>query len=165
MKASAKAAVEELVNRGYALRDKIAVGGHSYGAFTSANLLAHCPDLFACAILQSGAYNRTLTPFSFQMEQRSLWSAPDTYLKMSPFMYADKINKPILIIHGNDDSNPGTMKFQSERFYSALKGNGVITRMILLPFEKHGYRAKESIMHTLYEVDEWLKRYCNGYES
>jgi len=144
-----------------ARRESIAVGGHSYGAFTVANLLAHCPDLFVCGIGRSGAYNRTLTPFGFQSENRTLWKAPETYMKMSPFMAADKIKKPMLLIHGKDDSNVGTFVLPSERFYAALKSHGAPCRLVLLPFEGHNYMAEESVMHCLYEMDNWLNLYCN----
>jgi dipeptidyl aminopeptidase/acylaminoacyl peptidase len=202
----ARAAVEELQRRGVADPSRIAVGGHSYGAFMTANLLAHAGDLFACGIARSGAFNRTLTPFGFQAEERTLWQAPDTYARMSPFMQADKIKKPLLLIHGEADNNTGgrraaarraaqpvfwrqpvvwgklcaarcpgptcracsaapfasapplpplagTFPMQSERFYQALKGHGGTCRLVLLPHESHGYSARESIMHTLYEMD------------
>lgn len=157
---SAAAAVEELVQRGVAERGRIAVGGHSYGAFMAANLLAHAPELFACGIARSGAFNRTLTPFGFQAEERSLWQAPETYMTMSPFMHADKIKKPLLLIHGEEDNNTGTFTQQSERMYSAIKGHGGIAKLVVLPHESHGYSARESIMHCLYEMDAWLARYC-----
>lgn len=158
--AGARAAVEEVVRRGVADPARVSVGGHSYGAFMAANLLAHAPDLFAAGIARTGAYNRTLTPFGFQNEERTLWQAPDVYMRMSPFMMADKITKPILLVHGEDDNNPGTFPLQSERFYQALKGHGATARLVLLPYESHGYRARESIMHTLYEQDQWLERYA-----
>lgn len=154
--AGARAAVDEVVRRGVADADRIAVGGHSYGAFMAANLLAHAPDLFACAIARSGAYNRTLTPFGFQAEERTLWEAPETYSTMSPFMNAHKIKKPILLIHGEEDTNSGTNVIQSERFFSALKGNGAEVKLVILPHESHGYRAKESINHVLAETSDWL---------
>ncbi|XP_031260078.1 probable glutamyl endopeptidase, chloroplastic isoform X2 [Pistacia vera] len=158
--ASAEAAVEEVVQRGVAHPSKIAVGGHSYGAFMTANLLAHAPHLFCCGIARSGAYNRTLTPFGFQNEDRTLWEATSTYVEMSPFMSANKIKKPILIIHGEEDNNPGTLTMQSDRFFNALKGHGALCRLILLPYESHGYAARESIMHVLWETDRWLQKYC-----
>ncbi|CAG9466348.1 unnamed protein product [Pedinophyceae sp. YPF-701] len=158
--ASARAAVDHVVELGFVDRARVAVGGHSYGAFMTANLLAHCGELFACGLARSGAYNRTLTPFGFQAEERTLWQAPETYTKMSPFMHADKIKKPLLLIHGEDDPNPGTYSMQSERFFSALKGHGVESRLVLLPHEGHGYRAHESIMHTLFEMDAWLQKHC-----
>lgn len=157
--ASAEAAVEELIRRGVGHPDKMAIAGHSYGGFMTANLLAHAPHLFACGIGRSGAYNRTLTPFGFQAEERTLWQAPDTYMKMSPFMHADKIKKPLLLIHGEDDNNTGTFTLQSERLYSAIKGHGGVTRLVVLPKESHGYTARESVMHTLYEMDQWLGKY------
>lgn len=126
--AGAKAAVDTLVERGISDPERIAIGGRSYGAAMAANLLAHSPDLFACAICHSGAYNRTLTPFGFQMEKRSLWEATESYLRMSPFMHANKVKKPILLIHGEEDNNPGTWCQQSERFYQALKAHGVECR-------------------------------------
>ncbi|KAJ7973057.1 putative Dipeptidyl-peptidase [Quillaja saponaria] len=158
--ASAEAAVEEVVRRGVAHRNKIAVGGHSYGAFMAANLLAHAPHLFCCGIARSGAYNRTLTPFGFQNEDRTLWEATNTYVEMSPFMSANKIKKPILLIHGEEDNNSGTLTMQSDRFFNALKGHGALCRLVILPFESHGYAARESIMHVLWETDRWLHKYC-----
>jgi len=159
---SAKAAVEEVVRRGVADPKRVAVGGHSYGAFTTANLLAHCGDLFCCGIARSGAYNRTLTPFGFQAEERTLWQCPETYMTMSPFMLADKIKKPILLIHGEDDNNTGTFPMQSERFFAALKGHGAPTRLVILPHESHGYRGRESVMHMLWEMEQWLAKHASG---
>ncbi|WP_297803156.1 prolyl oligopeptidase family serine peptidase [uncultured Brevundimonas sp.] len=156
--ASAEAAVEAVVSMGVADRERIAVGGHSYGAFMTANLLAHT-DLFKTGIARSGAYNRTLTPFGFQAEQRNYWEATETYNRMSPFTYANKINEPILLIHGEADSNSGTFPIQTERFYAALKGNGATARYVVLPLEDHGYRARESVGHTLYEMSSWLDRW------
>ncbi|HEV2125478.1 MAG TPA: prolyl oligopeptidase family serine peptidase [Chloroflexota bacterium] len=157
--ASAKAAVDELVRRGVADRQRIAVGGHSYGAFMAANLLAHS-DLFCAGIARSGAYNRTLTPFGFQAEERTLWQAPDVYMAMSPFMHADKIKTPILLIHGEADDNSGTFPIQSERFYNAIAGHGGMARLVLLPHESHAYQARESVLHMLWEMTEWLDRYA-----
>ncbi len=158
---SAQAAVDEVVRRGVADPDRIAVGGHSYGAFMTANLLAHS-DLFAAGLARTGAYNRTLTPFGFQSEDRSLWEAKDVYIEMSPFMNADKVDEPILLIHGNADSNSGTFPMQSERFFAALKGLGGTARLVMLPLESHGYRARESILHVLWETQEWLETYVKG---
>nr|KJB49819.1 hypothetical protein B456_008G139300 [Gossypium raimondii] len=158
--ASAEAAVEEVIRRGVAHPNKIAVGGHSYGAFMTANLLAHAPHLFCCGIARSGAYNRTLTPFGFQNEDRTLWEATNTYVEMSPFMSANRIKKPILLIHGEEDNNAGTLTMQSDRFFNALKGHGALCRLVILPFESHGYSARESIMHVLWETDRWLQKHC-----
>ncbi|HQL22886.1 MAG TPA: alpha/beta fold hydrolase, partial [candidate division Zixibacteria bacterium] len=159
--ASARAAVDEMVRRGVADRDRIAVGGHSYGAFMTANLLAHS-DLFAAGIARSGAYNRTLTPFGFQSEERTFWEAPQTYFTMSPFMQADRINEPLLLIHGEADNNPGTYPMQSERFYAALKGQGATVRLVMLPHESHGYQARESVLHVLWEMTQWLDTYVKN---
>ncbi|MCD9027486.1 prolyl oligopeptidase family serine peptidase [Luteimonas sp. BDR2-5] len=156
--ASAEAAIDEVVRRGVADRRRIAIGGHSYGAFMTGNLLAHS-RLFAAGIARSGAYNRTLTPFGFQAEERNYWQAQDTYLKMSPFNYADRIKDPILLIHGEEDNNSGTFPLQSERMFAAIKGLGGNARLVMLPKESHGYRARESILHMLYETDAWLDRY------
>ncbi|WP_316742721.1 prolyl oligopeptidase family serine peptidase [Pedobacter antarcticus] len=142
-------------------RKRIGVGGHSYGAFMTANLLAHT-DLFAAGIARSGAYNRTLTPFGFQGESRTFWEAEDVYNKMSPFNYANKIKTPILLTHGIDDENSGTFPIQSERLYSAIKGHGGTVRLVLLPKEFHGYRSRESILHTFYEQDNWLEKYVKN---
>ena len=156
---SAKAAVDEVVRRGVADPERIVIGGHSYGAFMAANLLAHS-DLFCAGIARSGAYNRTLTPFGFQAEERTVWQAPEIYFAMSPFMHADKVNEPILLIHGEADNNSGTFPLQSERFYGALKGLGATVRLCMLPHESHGYRARESILHMLWEMSEWMDRYA-----
>jgi dipeptidyl aminopeptidase/acylaminoacyl peptidase len=155
---SARAAVDYAVSRGIADPDRIAVGGHSYGAFMAANLLAHT-DLFATGIARSGAYNRTLTPFGFQSEERSLWEAPDVYFRMSPFMHADSIDEPMLMVHGEEDTNSGTYPIQSERLFEALKGLGGTARLVMLPLEGHGYRARESVLHLLWETDRWLQRH------
>ena len=126
------------------------------------NLLAHAPDLFCCGIAKSGAYNRTLTPFGFQAEERTIWEAPETYMKMSPFMMANQIKQPLLLIHGEEDNNSGTFPMQSERLYSALKGHGAMCRLVILPHESHGYRGRESIHHSLYEMCMWLDSFCMG---
>lgn len=161
LSASAEAAVNAVVELGVADRDRIAIGGHSYGAFMTANLLAHT-DLFRTGVARSGAYNRTLTPFGFQAEQRNYWQATETYNAMSPFTFADKVNEPILLIHGEADDNQGTFPMQSERFYAALKGNGATVRYVVLPLEAHGYRARESVGHTLWETVRWLDQYVKN---
>ncbi|MGJ4728954.1 S9 family peptidase [Luteimonas sp. SDU101] len=153
--ASAQAAVDEVVRRGVADRDRIAIGGHSYGAFMTANLLAHS-DLFRAGIARSGAYNRSLTPFGFQAEERNYWQATETYHAMSPFDHADRINEPVLLIHGEEDNNSGTFPMQSERMFAAIKGLGGTARLVMLPRESHGYRARESILHMLAETSDWL---------
>lgn len=154
---NAEAAVNKITELGIGDRNRIGIGGHSYGAFMTANLLAHS-DLFKAGIARSGAYNRTLTPFGFQNEQRSFWEAPEVYMAMSPFAQAHKINEPILLIHGEADNNSGTFPIQSERLYSAIKGNGGTARLVMLPYESHGYAAKESVLHMLYEMDNWLEK-------
>ena len=145
-----------VVERGVARRDAIAIGGHSYGAFMTANLLAHS-DLFATGIARSGAYNRTLTPFGFQSERRSLFEARDVYIALSPTFFADQVTDPVLVIHGNADSNPGTLTIQSEVFFEAVRGSGGIARLVLLPVEDHGYRSVESIEHVLWEQLRWFE--------
>ncbi|HSX65582.1 MAG TPA: prolyl oligopeptidase family serine peptidase, partial [Pseudoxanthomonas sp.] len=156
--ASAEAAVDEVVRRGVADRQRIAVGGHSYGAFMTANLLAHT-RLFKAGIARSGAYNRTLTPFGFQAEERNFWQASDVYGAMSPFNHADKIKDALLLVHGEQDNNSGTFPIQSERMYAAIKGLGGNARLVMLPNESHGYRARESILHMLAESNRWLDTY------
>lgn len=163
LKMSAEAAVNTLVEMGIADPKRIAVGGHSYGAFMTANLLAHT-DLFAAGIARSGAYNRTLTPFGFQSEERTFWQAPEVYMSMSPFAHADKIKAPLLLIHGEADNNAGTYPMQSERLFNALKGHGATTRLVMLPHESHGYRACESILHMLWEMTNWLNQYVRDKE-
>lgn len=159
--ANAKAAIDAVDEMGYIDPERVGVGGHSYGAFMVANLLSHS-DLFAAGIARSGAYNRTLTPFGFQSEERSYWDSPETYYGMSPFMHADKMKTPMLLIHGEDDNNSGTYPMQSERYFNALKGLGAPARLVMLPKESHGYSAKESILHMLWEQDEWLERYVKN---
>jgi dipeptidyl aminopeptidase/acylaminoacyl peptidase len=159
--ASAQAAIDKAVELGVTDRRRVGVGGHSYGAFMTANLLAHS-DLFRAGIARSGAYNRTLTPFGFQRERRTLWEAPEAYLKMSPLMVANMINEPILLIHGEADNNTGTFPIQSERLYQAIRGNGGIVRYVTLPHESHGYAARESIEHTLYEMVAWFDKHVKN---
>ncbi len=159
--ASAEAAVDKVVEMGVADRDRIGVGGHSYGAFMTANLLAHS-RLFRAGIARSGAYNRTLTPFGFQSERRTFWQVPDVYARMSPFWYASAVKDPVLLIHGEVDDNSGTFPIQSERLYMALKGHGAAVRYVTLPNEAHGYAARESVLHTLYEMVSWFDRYVKN---
>ena len=155
---SAQAAADIMVERDITTRDQIGIGGHSYGAFMTANLLAHS-DIFQAGIARSGAYNRSLTPFGFQSEQRTFWESPEIYFEMSPFMHAQKVNEPILLIHGEADNNSGTFPVQSKRYYHALKGHGATTKLVLLPHESHGYKARESVMHVLWETANWLDTY------
>lgn len=158
---NAAAAIDAVDKLGYINRKKVAVGGHSYGAFMTANLLTHS-DLFACGIARSGAYNRTLTPFGFQSEQRNYWEVPEVYNTMSPFMTADKMKTPLLLVHGDADNNPGTFTLQSERYFQALKGLGAPVRLLLLPKESHGYAAKENILHLLWEQDQFLEKHLKN---
>ena len=155
---SAQAAADIMVERKITTRDQIGIGGHSYGAFMTANLLAHS-DIFQAGIARSGAYNRSLTPFGFQSEQRTFWEAPEIYFEMSPFMHAHKVNEPILLIHGEADNNSGTFPVQSRRYYHALKGHGATAKLVMLPHESHGYKARESVMHVLWETANWLDTY------
>ena len=158
---SAEAAIDKVAEMGVGDRNRVAVGGHSYGAFMTANLLAHT-KLFKAGIARSGAYNRTLTPFGFQNEERTYWQAPEVYNAMSPFSHADKIKTPLLMIHGEADNNPGTFPIQSERLYNAIKGHGGTVRFVQLPFESHGYAAKENILHMLWEQNQWLNKYVKN---
>ncbi len=158
---SAKAAIETAAEFGVTDPKRVGVAGHSYGAFMTANLLAHS-DLFRAGIARSGAYNRTLTPFGFQSERRTLWEASDIYSKLSPFQFAHKITRPLLLIHGAADNNPGTFPMQSERMYQAIRGNGGTVRLVVLPYESHGYIARESVEHTLAEMLAWFDKYVKN---
>jgi len=159
--ANAKAAIDYTAELGVVDRNRVAVGGHSYGAFMTANLLAHS-NLFAAGIARSGAYNRTLTPFGFQSEERTYWQAQDIYNTMSPFMNAEKIKTPLLLIHGEADNNSGTFPLQSERLFEAIKGLGGTARLVMLPNESHGYAAKESVLHMIWEQHNWLETYVKN---
>jgi dipeptidyl aminopeptidase/acylaminoacyl peptidase len=159
--ANAKAAIDKGVELGVVDPKRVAVGGHSYGAFMTANLLAHC-DLFAAGLARSGAYNRSLTPFGFQSEPRTYWEATELYNEMSPFNYADKIKTPLLMIHGIADNNQGTFPIQSERLYAAVKGLGGTARLVMLPLESHGYAARESLLHMLWEMNSWMDKYVKN---
>ncbi|MFN2460687.1 MAG: prolyl oligopeptidase family serine peptidase [Candidatus Velthaea sp.] len=159
--AGAKAAIDKAVEIGVTDPDRVGVGGHSYGAFMTMNLLAHS-RLFRAGIARSGAYNRTLTPFGFQNERRTYWEATDLYTKMSPFSFANKIADPVLMIHGMKDDNTGTFPIQSERMYAALKGNGATARLVMLPAEAHGYLGRESIGDVLAEMVAWLDRFVKN---
>jgi dipeptidyl aminopeptidase/acylaminoacyl peptidase len=156
--AAARAHIQALEGMGIVDRSRVAVGGHSYGGFMTANLLAHT-DLFAAGIARSAAYNRTLTPFGFQAERRSFWEAREVYDRVSPFRYANQIDAPLLLIHGEEDNNSGTFPIQSERLYQAIQGNGGTARLVLLPYESHGYLARESVLHVLAEQFDWLRRW------
>ncbi|HYA98233.1 MAG TPA: prolyl oligopeptidase family serine peptidase, partial [Methylomirabilota bacterium] len=159
--ADAKAAIGKAAELGFVDPNRVGVGGHSYGAFMTANLLAHS-NLFRAGIARSGAYNRTLTPFGFQNERRTLWQAPDLYLKVSPFLYADKIKAPVLLIHGEADNNSGTFPIQSDRMFRAIKGNGGAVRYVTLPDEAHGYSARQSIEHVLWEMLTWFDKFVKN---
>ncbi|NML63615.1 prolyl oligopeptidase family serine peptidase [Hymenobacter sp. RP-2-7] len=161
---SAKAAIDEGQRLGVVDPSRVAVMGHSYGAFMTANLLAHS-SLFKAGIARSGAYNRTLTPYGFQGEERTYWQAKGVYDAMSPFNFADKIKTPILLIHGEADNNSGTFPIQSERFYAALKGQGATARYVVLPAEAHSYAARENLLHMLWEMDTWLDKYVKHGED
>ncbi|HEX8423899.1 MAG TPA: prolyl oligopeptidase family serine peptidase, partial [Pyrinomonadaceae bacterium] len=158
---SAKAAIAKAAEMGVTDPERVGVGGHSYGAFMTANLLAHS-DLFRAGIARSGAYNRTLTPFGFQSERRILWEAPDMYIKVSPFMNAHKIKEPVLLIHGEADNNTGTFPMQSERMYQAIRGTGGTVRLVMLPLESHGYSARETTEHVLFEMLDWFDRHVKN---
>ena len=158
--AGAEAAIAAGAAEGVVDPKRCAIAGHSYGAFMTANLLAHS-DLFRAGIARSGAYNRTLTPFGFQNERRTYWQAPEIYHAMSPFMHAHKINEPILLIHGERDNNSGTFPIQSQRLFHAIKGHGGLARLVMLPLESHGYRARESVLHVLAESIEWLRNHVD----
>lgn len=158
---NAEAAINKLAELGVGDRNRVAVGGHSYGAFMTSHLLSHT-NLFKAGIARSGAYNRSLTPFGFQNEDRTYWQAPVLYFDMSPFSYASKIKTPILLIHGEMDDNQGTFPIQSERYYSAIKGHGGTARYIVLPYEAHGYRGKENLLHMLWEQHQWLEKYVKN---
>jgi dipeptidyl aminopeptidase/acylaminoacyl peptidase len=159
--ASAEAAIDKVVEMGVGDRDRIGVGGHSYGAFMTANLLAHS-RLFRAGFAESGAYNRSLTPFGFQSETRTFWEKPELYAKMSPFWYAQNVKDPILLMHGEADDNSGTFPIQSERFYMALKGQGATVRYVTLPYEAHGYAGRETLLHVLAERINWFDKYVKN---
>ncbi|HQL46846.1 MAG TPA: prolyl oligopeptidase family serine peptidase, partial [Bacteroidales bacterium] len=161
--ANAEAAINKAVEMGVTDPKRVAVSGHSYGAFMTAHLLSHS-RLFAAGIARSGAYNRLLTPFGFQSERRSFWEDPELYLEMSPFTHATKVKDPILLIHGMADNNQGTFPIQSERYYAALRGAGAVTRLVLLPHESHGYSARESLLHMHWEYLRWLDKYVKNKE-
>ncbi|MFK7738549.1 MAG: alpha/beta hydrolase family protein [Pirellulaceae bacterium] len=161
---AAQAAIDKAVDMGVADRNRVGVGGHSYGAFMTANLLAHC-DLFSAGIARSGAYNRTLTPFGFQSERRPFWEAKDVYMQISPFMHANKINEPMLMVHGEADNNSGTFPIQSKRMYQAIKGNGGTVRLVMLPNESHGYQARESVLHTQAEMIDWFDKHVKNADA
>jgi dipeptidyl aminopeptidase/acylaminoacyl peptidase len=161
LRLNAEAAIRKLAAMGVGDSNRVAVGGHSYGAFMTVNLLAHT-KLFKAGIARSGAYNRTLTPFGFQNEDRSYWQDPQLYYDMSPFNFADKITTPLLLVHGEMDDNSGTFPIQSERLYNAIKGHGGTVRYVVLPYEAHGYRGRENLLHLLYEENAWLDKYVKN---
>ena len=155
---SAKAAIDEAVRLGVTDPDRVGIGGHSHGGLMTATLLAHS-DLFRAGIARSGAYNHTMRPFGFQSERRTLWAAPEIYVKLSPVMHADKLKEPILLIHGEEDQNPGTVPLQSRKLFECLRGTGGTARLVMLPYEGHGYLARESVEHVIYEMLDWFDKY------
>jgi dipeptidyl aminopeptidase/acylaminoacyl peptidase len=159
--AGARAAVDKAVSIGVVDRDRIGVMGHSHGALMTVNLLTHT-DLFRAGIARSGAYNRSLTAFGFQNERRTLWEATDVYVKVSPYFHVNALKRPVLLIHGQADANPGTRTIQSELLYEAIRGNGGQARLVLLPFESHGYSALESNEHVAAEQIAWFDRYVKN---
>lgn len=159
--ASAKAAIDKAVELGVTDPQRVGVIGHSHGALMTANLLARS-SLFKAGVARSGAYNKTLTSFGFQNERRTLWEAQKTYLDVSPLFFADKIKVPLLLIHGELDQNPGTVPMQSERMFEAIRGVGGTARLVMLPFEAHGYQARESVGHVLFEMMGWFERYVKN---
>ncbi|MDT3401508.1 alpha/beta hydrolase family protein [Mucilaginibacter terrae] len=161
---NAEAAIKKLSDLGVGDRNRVAVGGHSYGAFMTANLLAHT-KLFKAGLAESGAYNRTLTPFGFQNEERTYWDDPKLYYDMSPFSFANQIKTPLLLIHGDADDNTGTYPINSERLFAAIKGFGGTVRFVFLPYEAHGYRGRENLMHKLWEQLEWMNTYVKNPKS
>jgi dipeptidyl aminopeptidase/acylaminoacyl peptidase len=161
---AAAAHISALADLGVADPQRVAVGGHSYGAFMTANLLAHT-DLFAAGIARSGAYNRSLTPFGFQTERRNFWEATGVYDRVSPFRYADKIAAPLLLVHGERDANSGTFPIQSERLFQAIQATGGTARLVILPHENHGYIARESVLHVLAEQFSWLDRWVGDVKN
>jgi dipeptidyl aminopeptidase/acylaminoacyl peptidase len=161
---NAKAAIDKVVDLGIADRERIAIGGHGHGAFAAVNLLAHS-DFFAAGIARSGVYNRTLTPFGFQNEDRTLWEAPETYFAVSPSMHADRVDEPLLLIHGESDNNEGTPAMQSRRLFHAVRGLGGAVRLVMLPHESHVYLARESVMHTLAEMLDWMDQHLGRPQS
>jgi len=156
--ANARAAVDEAVRLGVTDPNRVGVTGHSHGALMTANLLAHS-NLFRAGVATSGSYNKSLTPFGFQNERRSVWEAPDVYTKASTFFYADKLKTPLLLVHGGDDANPGTTPLQSTKLYEAIRGNGGVTRLVVLPYEPHWYAARESNEQLVYEMLRWFDKY------
>ncbi|MCB1740689.1 MAG: S9 family peptidase, partial [Gammaproteobacteria bacterium] len=162
--ASAAAAIDEAVDAGLADRRRVGVAGHSFGAFSTVMLLTHS-DLFAAGAALSGAYNRTLTPFGFQTERRTLWEAPEHYLAMSPYLQADRIDAPLLLVHGERDDNAGTAPIQSRLLFEAVRRGGGTARLVMLPFEGHVYRARESVLHTAAEMLDWFDRHLKPIAS
>src|SRR5258705_678433 len=161
LRMNAEAAINKLAEMGVGDRNRVAVGRHSYGAFMTANLLAHT-NLFKAGIARSGAYNRSLTPFGFQNEDRTYWQDLQLYSEMSPFNYADKIKTPILLVHGEMDDNTGTYPIQSERMFNAIKGHGGTVKYVSLPYEAHGYRGRENILHMLNDQYAWLEKHVKN---
>ncbi|HEY0593831.1 MAG TPA: prolyl oligopeptidase family serine peptidase, partial [Thermoanaerobaculia bacterium] len=159
--ANAQAAIDKAVALGVTDPERVGVGGHSHGALMTANLLAWS-DLFRAGIARSGAYNHTLRPFGFQNERRTLYKARDTYVRLSPLLNADRINEPLLVIHGERDANPGTVPMQSEKLFEAVRGVGGEARLVMLPLESHGYAGRESIDHVLYEMVSWMEKYVKN---
>jgi dipeptidyl aminopeptidase/acylaminoacyl peptidase len=149
------AAIDELDKRGLIDRDRLAVGGHSYGGFSTANALAHTP-FFKAGIAGDGNYNRTLTAMTFQTERRHLWDARETYLEMSPLLWANRVNGALLMYHGMEDANVGTDPIHAEHLFRALDGLGKPAALYMYPHEGHGPVAQETVLDLWARWVAWL---------
>lgn len=157
------AAIRKVDALGYVDVDRLGHGGHSYGAFATANILARTP-FFKAGIAGDGAYNRTLTPMAFQSERRFIWEAQDVYLEMSPFFQADHLDTPLLMYHGGEDNNTGTFLIQSERMIQALTGLGKTAVLYIYPFESHGPRCLETYQDMWARWLSWFNVYVKQAE-
>lgn len=155
------AVIDEVDRRGLVDRTRIGIGGHSYGAFSTVNAMVHTP-FFKAGIAGDGNYNRTLTPLDFQSERRTFWEAKDTYLAMSPLLFANNMSGALLMYHGLGDQNVGTDPINSPRLFQALNGLGKTAAMYLYPFEDHGPATKETLLDLWGRWSAWLDKYVKN---
>jgi dipeptidyl aminopeptidase/acylaminoacyl peptidase len=158
------ATIDELERQGLIDRTKLAIGGHSYGGFSTANAMVHTP-FFKAGIAGAGNYNRTLTPMSFQTESRSIHEARQTYLDMSSMLFAENMTGALLMYCGMLDQNVGTDPINSVRMFNVLESIGKPAALYMYPYEDHGQVAKETLQDMWARWIAWLDKYVEPREK
>ena len=158
------AVIDAVVEAGFVDRNKMGIGGHSYGAFSTVNALTLVP-YFKAGIAGDGMYNRSLTPFGFQSERRDFFQAEQTYLDMSPFFRADKISGALLMYHALEDQNVGTAPISSIRMFHALQGLGKPAALYMYHYEDHSDATYASDLDLWARWFAWFDVYVKNPQS